>query len=100
GNSPVIYYELQMRTTAIGSTYSVVGSGSQVSTSLSFKVTNLQIGPQYVFRVRAFNNAGFGPFSAESTAKSTLVTVAGPPGVITLLSRTETSLHLSWTAPV
>lgn len=66
------------------------------STATSINVTGLTNGSGYLFRVRAFNDAGFGPWVVSSSV--TPRTVPSAPSSVNITS-TISTYSLSWTAP-
>ena len=69
GTMAIISYSLEMQ--APGQSWiSIVGGDSTYNTDLSFLQTGLTTGDDYKFRVRASNEFGWGPYSAEVTIRA------------------------------
>lgn len=101
GGAAISGYVIQYRRTGV-TTWTTFGTVGNV---LSYTITGLTNGLQYVFRVAAVNSAGTGSYSAESAN----VTVGQVPATIAstaisvssryATSATDTTLTLAWTAP-
>lgn len=94
GTSPIIDYVVEYRTLT-AQTWSSASHVRSIRTSMT--VTGLAAGTTYVFRVAAVNTAGPGEYSAESNAVATLV-LPGAPGKPKIVTRSSTSVSISWTA--
>jgi len=94
GTSPISDYVVQYRTLA-AQTWTTASHNASTGTFLD--VTGLAAGTHYLFRVAAVNGAGPGPYSAESSAVATLV-LPGAPGKPQIVTRSNTSVSISWTA--
>ena len=70
-------------------------------TGLHYKVTDLNEGSEYEFRVAAENFAGIGPMSEPSAAAlcKEPIYVPGPTGIPQVTDTTKSSVTLSWTPP-
>ena len=70
-------------------------------TSLHYKVSGLNEGSEYEFRVAAENAAGIGPMSEASGLAlcKEPIYVPGPTGLPQVVDTSKTSISLSWTAP-
>ncbi len=93
---PVIGYQLYMDD-GYGGDYSIVYDGKNFPNVRQFTVTGLSRGLVYNFKVTAlnFNGASVASDATSVTFCSDLTGLSAP----TLLSSTETSLTLQWTAP-
>ena len=96
GTSPISDYVVQFRTLT-AQTWTTVSHRASTSTLLD--VSGLAAGTTYLFRVAAVNGAGPGAYSAESNAVATLV-LPGAPGKPKIVTRSNTSVGISWTAAV
>ena len=96
GTSSISDYVVQYRTL----TAQTWSSASHVrSTRTLMAVSGLAAGTTYVFRVAAVNGAGPGEYSAESNSVVTLI-LPGVPGKPKIVTRSNTSVSISWTAAV
>ncbi len=91
--APITDYQVEVRRVGDAEAAQAVMAG----TSLTTIISDLTNGTAYDFRVRARNEAGWGPFSAWSSS----ATPAGLPGIPTaLIAEPQVrSLQLSWSAP-
>jgi fibronectin type III domain-containing protein 3 len=66
--------------------------------SLSYSITSgLVTGDTYRFRVKALNEAGYGPYSYENSVVA--ATVPDVPSEFSLLASSPTTINFEWTAP-
>ena len=98
GAAPITSYEVQKALVAATPAWAVAGSVPGTTTGLD--VTGLATGASWVFRVRAVNAAGPGPWSAPSAPVVVPVptTVPGGPSAV-VGTAGESSVALSWSAP-
>lgn len=93
-------WEVEM-TTDGGTTWEPVPAGSLCSPVQSpCQLTDLQVGTEYKFRVKAKNAAGTSGESQESAGVTPVTAPAAPTGVeVSRTSGEEGSLTVAWTAP-
>jgi FtsP/CotA-like multicopper oxidase with cupredoxin domain len=97
GSWPVTGYAIE-RSASTGTP--VWTSGGAVGSVTSTVVSGLNPGSSFIFRVQALTaNAGNGPWSSPS-ATSRATTIPGAPTGLIGANMTETTIALSWTAPV
>lgn len=78
------------------------GAGNQVvsSGSRSFEWLGLANGEQYTFRIRASNDAGFGPWSGQSASEHPEGLPGAPVIGVTVRGGLSGALVVSWSPPV
>ena len=96
GGSAITDYVVQYSSDA-GSTWTTFADGTSTSTSTT--VTDLTPNQTYVFRVKAINALGDGPYTDKSSPVAITSTVPGKPtNVVGTPGNTQASL--TWNAPV
>ena len=74
-----------------------VETGVGTPSNRSYTITGLEGGVKYEFQLRAYNDAGHGPWSLAAGEEPTTVKPAAP--AITSITRGDRTLAVVWTAP-
>lgn len=95
GSSPITDYLIEYSDDG-GATWTTFDDG--VSPATSGTVTGLSNGVEYVFHVAAVNDAGAGPYSAQSGGLTPMATAPGIPGNVAAAGANH-KVVVSWDAP-
>jgi hypothetical protein len=91
--SSIMKYELSRKT---GSDSYKVLDGNISSTATSYTDTDVSVGTQYIYRLRAYNTLGWGNYSSE---KSGIPSATAPDKPIVTGAPAHGSAYFEWSAP-
>ena len=95
GGAPIDLYRVEMKTGVGGPWVLWHSLGANNLASFIDYVNNLSPGTMYYFRVGAHNAAGWGPYSAEISAKTSSTTPGAPTGC-TAYQTSYNTMYIDW----